>query len=52
MENNVACVRESTELRQGAQALVDRAVEMERGLLTSGKVVIQTERGGRKANPV
>jgi multimeric flavodoxin WrbA/nitrite reductase/ring-hydroxylating ferredoxin subunit len=52
MENNVAYVRESAELRQGAEGLVDRAVEMARGLLASGKVVMQTERGGRKANPI
>jgi multimeric flavodoxin WrbA/nitrite reductase/ring-hydroxylating ferredoxin subunit len=52
MENNVAYVRESAELRQGAQGLVDRAVEMAQGLVASGKVVVQTERGGRKANPI
>jgi hypothetical protein len=52
MENNIAYVRESTELRAGAQGLVDRAVEMARGLLAGGQGATQTERGGRKANTI
>jgi hypothetical protein len=42
VENNVAYVRESAELRQGAKALVDRAVEMARGAAR--------QREGRDAN--
>lgn len=52
MENNVAYVRESKELKEGSQALVDRSIELAQRLLNDGKVVTQTERGGRKANPI
>ena len=52
MENNVAEVQHSDELQAGARSLVDRCVEMARGLIASGQPPAQTERGGRKANPV
>jgi hypothetical protein len=52
MENNVNYVRDSEELKLGARGLVDRAVELAQTLLAGGKVVSQTERGGRKANPI
>lgn len=52
MENNVTFVRESDELKQGAQGLVDRCVELAEGLIAEGKTIAQTERGGRKAHPI
>jgi len=52
MENNVAYVRASEDLKAGALALVDRCVEKAASLIAQGHVVAQTERGGRKANPV
>lgn len=52
MENNVNYVRDSDELRQGAQGLVDRSIEMAQGLIAAGRGVEHTERGGRKANPI
>jgi multimeric flavodoxin WrbA/nitrite reductase/ring-hydroxylating ferredoxin subunit len=50
MEKNVSHVRESEELRDGARALVERAVEHARVLLASEREVARTERGGRKAH--
>jgi nitrite reductase/ring-hydroxylating ferredoxin subunit/multimeric flavodoxin WrbA len=52
MENNVAEVARSEELQAGARSLVDRCVEMANGLIASGDGACQTERGGRKANPI
>jgi len=52
MENNVSFVRDSAELKQGARGLVDRSIELARGLIAEGKAAEQTERGGRKANPI
>ena len=52
MENNVTYVRENAELKQGARGLVDRSLEMARGLIAAGQGAAQTERGGRKANPI
>ena len=52
MENNVKYVRESAELKQGAQGLVDRAIELAQSLLVAGQAATQTERGGRKAHPI
>lgn len=52
MENNVAHVRDSAELKEGAEALADRCVEMAHALVAEGRVVSQTERGGRKAHPI
>jgi multimeric flavodoxin WrbA/nitrite reductase/ring-hydroxylating ferredoxin subunit len=49
MENNVRLVRESEQLRDGARALVDRALELSRMLLASEREAGQVERGGRKA---
>lgn len=49
MENNVAVVRASDALREGARALVDRCGEMA-GLLVHGQIALREEvRGGRKA---
>ena len=52
MENNVAQVQDSPELHAGACSLVDRCLEMATRLIASGQTIAQTERGGRKANPV
>lgn len=50
MENNVAYVRDSAELREGAQALAQRAVETARALIAAGGRPEKTPRGGRKAH--
>ena len=53
MENNVAQVQDSPELQAGARSLVDRCLEMAERLIAGGQsTAAQTERGGRKANPV
>jgi hypothetical protein len=52
MENNVTQVQDSPELHAGACSLVDRCLEMATRLIASGQTIAQTERGGRKANPV
>jgi multimeric flavodoxin WrbA len=49
MENNVSFVRESAELRAGAQALTARALELANRLLESAALE-RVERGGRKAH--
>ena len=49
MERNVEHVMKSTELREGAQQLAVRAVELAKFLLSSCPVVEHTPRGGRKA---
>jgi nitrite reductase/ring-hydroxylating ferredoxin subunit/multimeric flavodoxin WrbA len=49
MERNVAYVQKNPELRAGARALVERAVEKARGLL-GHEPVVKTERAGRKAH--
>lgn len=50
MENNVAMVKASTALEEGARALVDRCAEMA-GLLIHGQIAAREEvRGGRKAH--
>ena len=49
MERNVAYVKESTELHQGARALVDRAAEMAKTLLHTHVSSAKVERAGRKA---
>ena len=51
MEQNVAHVQASEELRQGAQALVDRCVALAADLIAAGEGPDQIERGGRKAHP-
>ncbi len=52
MENNVAYVRESEELKAGARCLVDRCLEKAAQLVAQGHPAVQVERGGRKANPI
>ncbi|HEY7411009.1 MAG TPA: Rieske 2Fe-2S domain-containing protein [Vicinamibacteria bacterium] len=50
MERNVAFVRESRELREGAAALAGRAVDLAERLLASVAPPAQVSRGGRKAH--
>ena len=52
MDVNVAHVRESAELRDGACALVGRCVAMATLLISADQPVTSTERGGRKAHPI
>jgi multimeric flavodoxin WrbA len=50
MENNVRYVKTSKDLKAGARALADRAIEMA-GILVGGQIHTDlTERGGRKAH--
>ena len=49
MENNIAFVKRSKELQEGAKALAERTVEKARGLLST-QAVTKTERAGRKAH--
>jgi len=49
MERNVAHVMNSAELREGAQQLAARAVELSRILMATCPMVEHTPRGGRKA---
>jgi nitrite reductase/ring-hydroxylating ferredoxin subunit/multimeric flavodoxin WrbA len=50
MEHNVAFVRESRELRQGAEALAERSVALARHLLQGDGTLEKVCRGGRKAH--
>jgi nitrite reductase/ring-hydroxylating ferredoxin subunit/multimeric flavodoxin WrbA len=50
MEQNVAVVRASEELRAGTRALVDRTVEMAKRLRETRMGAASIERGGRKAH--
>jgi nitrite reductase/ring-hydroxylating ferredoxin subunit/multimeric flavodoxin WrbA len=50
MENNIATVQHSAELREGACALAERAVNLAGSLLKSNAPSDKTERGGRKAH--
>lgn len=50
MDRNVAYVQRSRELREGAQALATRAVEMARTLLGCAVTTERPARGGRKAH--
>jgi nitrite reductase/ring-hydroxylating ferredoxin subunit/multimeric flavodoxin WrbA len=50
MENNVAEVRASAELRRGAHGLVDRCVELAGRLVAADAAPPQIARGGRKAH--
>ena len=52
MEVNVAQVRESPELREGACALAGRCVAKAADLIRVDQPVTSTERGGRKAHPI
>jgi nitrite reductase/ring-hydroxylating ferredoxin subunit/multimeric flavodoxin WrbA len=49
MENNMAHVKGSQELRDGTRALVERSLEMAGALIESGETTATIERGGRKA---
>lgn len=50
MENNVRAVQQSTDLREGAEALADRAVQMAAETLKVEFTHEQVARGGRKAH--
>jgi hypothetical protein len=50
MENNVREVRDSAELRDGAEQLVERALGLARGLLENAPTPDVIARGGRKAH--
>jgi len=50
MENNVRSVQDSTELRAGTQALLQRAVELAQRLRQSRVCATSVPRGGRKAH--
>jgi CDGSH-type Zn-finger protein len=52
MEVNVAQVRASADLREGACALVGRCVTMAAELVRADQPVTSTERGGRKAHRI
>jgi multimeric flavodoxin WrbA/nitrite reductase/ring-hydroxylating ferredoxin subunit len=52
MENNVAIVRSSQELAEGAQMLAKRLLDLAGHLIAQGEAPASIERGGRKANPV
>ncbi|MDX1991345.1 MAG: NAD(P)H-dependent oxidoreductase [bacterium] len=49
MDRNIAHVRRSSELREGAKALAERVVEKAAGLIATAPVT-RTERAGRKAH--
>jgi multimeric flavodoxin WrbA/nitrite reductase/ring-hydroxylating ferredoxin subunit len=51
MENNVAIVRQSQELADGARMLADRLLDLA-GPLIQAEACVSIERGGRKANPL
>ncbi|MCZ7683436.1 MAG: NAD(P)H-dependent oxidoreductase [Sandaracinaceae bacterium] len=50
MENNLAHVSESEELREGVRGLVDRALELSHVLIEHPAVHAKVPRGGRKAH--
>jgi len=50
MENNIAEVQQSEELREGARALAERAVSLAGALLQRAESCDKTQRGGRKAH--
>ncbi len=50
MENNVRAVRESQELRTGAEELMERSIELARSLVTTSPTAETVARGGRKAH--
>jgi len=52
MERNVAIVRNSTELAEGAQMLAKRCLDLARHLIAQDEAAAAIERGGRKAHPV
>ncbi|HEY2227775.1 MAG TPA: Rieske 2Fe-2S domain-containing protein [Xanthobacteraceae bacterium] len=52
MENNVAIVRSSEELAEGAQMLTKRLLDLAGHLIARDEAPEHIERGGRKAHPV
>jgi multimeric flavodoxin WrbA/nitrite reductase/ring-hydroxylating ferredoxin subunit len=52
MENNVAIVRSSQELADGAQMLAKRLLDLAGDLIARDQAPAHIERGGRKAHPV
>ncbi len=52
MENNVAIVRSSQELAEGAQMLAKRLLDLAGQLIAQDQAPAHIERGGRKAHPV
>jgi multimeric flavodoxin WrbA len=52
MENNVAIVRASQELAEGAQMLAKRLLDLADRLIAQDQAPARIERGGRKAHPV
>ncbi len=50
MENNVRDVRQSTELREGAEQLMDRSLALAQSLLAAKPAAETVARGGRKAH--
>jgi nitrite reductase/ring-hydroxylating ferredoxin subunit/multimeric flavodoxin WrbA len=52
MECNVAIVRESAELAEGAAMLAKRCLDLAAQLIAQDKAPVSMERGGRKAHPV
>ncbi len=50
MENNVRDVRQSTELKEGAEQLMDRSLALAQGLLAAKPASETVARGGRKAH--
>jgi hypothetical protein len=52
MERNVAQVRASAELKEGAESLAARAVELSKRLLEGAHTPGKICRGGRKAHPL
>jgi multimeric flavodoxin WrbA len=52
MENNVAMVRNSKELADGACMLAKRLLDLAGRLIAQDEAPASIERGGRKANPV
>jgi hypothetical protein len=52
MENNVATVRNSKELAEGACMLAKRLLDLAARLIAQDVAPASIERGGRKANPV
>jgi hypothetical protein len=52
MENNVAIVRDSKELAEGAAMLTRRCLDLAAYLVARDEAPASIERGGRKAHPI
>ena len=52
MENNVAIVRDSKELAEGAEMLTKRCLHLAASLVAEDEAPASIERGGRKAHPI